>query len=248
VGGGIWSSEDDSVTNNTLFQNSATSEGGGICCSYIGSDDRFITNTILWDNSAPSGSEIFVDPNADPTFSYCNIKGGWPGTGNIDEAPVLSDPASGDFHLNWDSPCKDAGDPDAPSLPAIDFEGDPRSAGDNVDIGADEFHVHLYSLGEVIPGESIMINFVGERGEPVTLAQGGAILDPPFPIPHGDLFIWPIANSWFIGTVPGNGIKSLTATVPAVWVPGEEYPFQAHVGAWGDPDTLLTNLLVLDVE
>jgi hypothetical protein len=64
---------------------------------------------------------------------------------------MFVDQANGDFHLRQGSPCIDAGDNSAYSLPATDFEGDDRRIDDPtvpdtgygtppiVDMGADEF-------------------------------------------------------------------------------------------------------------
>ena len=53
--------------------------------------------------------------------------------GNLyDLDPLLADPAAGDFHLRYDSPCIDAGERlkhgnlSWPALPATDFYGDKR--------------------------------------------------------------------------------------------------------------------------
>jgi len=249
-GGGIWCyGPRPVITNNSIYKNSA-GRGGGIWCREHNWDDpAVITNTILRDNSAPTDAEIAVFGNdLDPIVTYCNVTGGWVGTGNIDAAPKWADPAGGDFHLNWDSPCKDAGDSSAPELPSADAEGDPRFAGAGVDMGADEFYPHLYCRGDVLPGETVNFHVVGEPAQTVKVALGAEVVDPPIPTPHGDLFIWPIIASWPVGKIPGSGIRILPATVPLGWSPGEEYPFQAQVGVWGNPDTVLTNLLVLDVE
>lgn len=246
-GGGFYFSDDPVLTNNTLFDNTASLEGGGIWCDPKA--PTYITNTILWNNGSPQGPEIYIDQNGDvPDVTYCNVHGGWTGTGNIDAAPVWADPAGGDFHLNWDSPCKDVGDPNAPGLPTEDGEGDPRIAGAGVDMGADEFFPHLYCRGGVSPGQTVTFHVVGEPGQSLRVAPGAKVLDPPHPTPHGDLFIWPLVASWPVGTVPGSGIRILPNVVPSGWSSGEVYPFQAQVGVWGNPDTLLTNLFTLSVE
>ncbi len=68
----------------------------------------------------------------------------------------------GDFHIQYGSSCIDAGDPSALSLPATDFEGDPRIQGNDPDIGADE------SPFTASPG-SVTV-------EDVTVAEGGNLV------------------------------------------------------------------------
>ena len=113
-----------------------------------------LTNCILWGDTP---EEIFNNDEASvPVVTYSDIQGGYDGTGNIDDNPLLVDPANGDFHLHPCSPCIDAGDNEAPDLPDYDFEGDDRILdGDGigtaiVDMGVDEvavvgtcFRVHL---------------------------------------------------------------------------------------------------------
>jgi hypothetical protein len=77
--------------------------------------DPILINNIIRDNDA---GDLRFYSHGNPTVSYCNLCGGWPGTGNIDVDPLFRDPANGDFHLMatycgdpLDSPCIDAGDP-----------------------------------------------------------------------------------------------------------------------------------------
>ncbi len=59
--------------------------------------------------------------------------------GNISADPLFFDPANNDYHLCLGSPAIDAGDPTGLTLPATDFDGNPRVIGGMIDIGAYEF-------------------------------------------------------------------------------------------------------------
>ena len=169
-GGGAISSGKSSnmITNCSFWANSA--EGGGaaiaiwetsdtiINCTFwgnittLGDGDALngqmsnvtMTNCILW-NDNPGHDEIHHIDAATTVVNYCNIQGGYSGTDNIDSDPLFVNPATGDFHLQSDSPCIDVGNNSAAGIPTFDFEGDPRIVdGDNdltatVDMGADEY-------------------------------------------------------------------------------------------------------------
>jgi parallel beta-helix repeat protein len=133
------------VTNCTFSGNSA-GLGGGI---YNYHSAPVLTNCILWGDGP---EEMANMGDEDPMVNYCDIQGGYDGTGNIDADPLFADPGSGDYHLGPGSPCVDAGTNDAPSLPAYDFEGDPRVMDGNrdgtavVDMGVDEVYGYVIYL------------------------------------------------------------------------------------------------------
>ena len=129
-GGGIRCDVDSSptITNNTITGNSAERDGGGIYC-YDSSPT--VLNTILWNDSP---DEIYLSSSS-ITITYSDIQGGWGGEGNIDADPLFVDPENGDYHLQADSPCIDAGTPDG--APPDDLEGNPRD--EAPDMGAYEF-------------------------------------------------------------------------------------------------------------
>jgi hypothetical protein len=238
-GGGIYSTSSINITNNTIYDNSALDDGGGLYClqCYL-----TVENTILWENGALYGDQIYEN-QANVTAWYCDIQGGWIGTGNIDSDPLFSDSANGDFHLTFPSPCKDAGDTLAVTE-LTDFEGDPRVAYGTVDIGADEFYTHLYYTGNAAPGGNVEINFVGLPGTvPVGLCIGMGVLDPPIPSMWGDWYLkFPIIGPIVIPSpIPSTGVLIIPGTIPGTPPAPYSIPMQALV--WAE----LSNLCVLEI-
>ncbi len=118
--------------------------GGGLCCSY--ESKTILSDSIVWGNTASSGSQIMIGSISDPsiierpaelTVSYCDIQGGQspgaihvePGrilnwlSGNIAENPLFVSGPLGDYYLGQtaagqgsDSPCVDAGSDFAANL------------------------------------------------------------------------------------------------------------------------------------
>ena len=248
-GGGVWCSEDWTSTNNTIIGNRAGVHGGGIMYRVPPSISVF--NSIVRDNSAPSGAQIGLSY---VTAVHCNIEGGWPnGSGNIDADPLFVDRAAGDLHLRYDSPCRNTGTTTFPGLPTRDFEGDPRTADGAWDIGADEFYPHLYYLRGYLAGpgylddREIDIRIVGQPGtSSVTLALSSQLYDPPVSTAFGDLYLQPPLLARQLGPIPAGGVLALTTTYPSSWTEGDRYFFQALVGP-AAPGSLLTNLMTLTV-
>ncbi len=105
-GGGIWINGNGAaaryIENNTITQNSSTTAGGGID---MFSGNANITNNIIYGNTAPSRAQI----NGSPKVTWCNVQGGFTGTGNFDDNPRFFD---GLCTLPDKSHCIDAGNPD----------------------------------------------------------------------------------------------------------------------------------------
>jgi hypothetical protein len=105
-GGGIWINGNGTaprtIENNSIVANSSTTTGGGIQL-YAGNAD--VVNNIIYGNSAPSRPQIFGSPRV----TYCDVQGGFTGTGNIDDDPRFVDPQ---YTLPDDSHCIDLGNPD----------------------------------------------------------------------------------------------------------------------------------------
>jgi hypothetical protein len=152
VGGAIYDGRTGSTIANCIFiENAARGYGGAIVSAAV-RPHTSLTNCLFNENVSWQG-------NPDPQYEVIDHIWG----ANIDSVnnlfnidPLLVDPAGGDFHLRYDSPCIEAGfygrhaDVYWPfGLPVTDFEGEKRivdADGDgvpNIDIGADEFMPNL---------------------------------------------------------------------------------------------------------
>ena len=114
------------LTNNTIVNSCEF----GIEKGEMDSGEVDVTNSIVWGNG---------DDLVNVAATYSNIEDGDSGEGNISADPLFVDPAGNDFHLLPGSPCRNTGSNAAPSLPATDYDGDPRVINDVVDMGADEY-------------------------------------------------------------------------------------------------------------
>ena len=139
VGGGAAYS---TLDNCLVVSNSCQDSGGGCwgCtnsgCTLIGNSDgadgNQLNNCIVYDN-------IGLDYYPQTEMDYCCVPT-MPtnGVGNITNAPLFVDPAGGNFRLQANSPCINAGN-DAYVVGSTDLDGDPRIVGGTVDIGAYEY-------------------------------------------------------------------------------------------------------------
>jgi parallel beta-helix repeat protein len=227
-GGGVHLYEDNpTVTNCTFAENEATA-GGGMSTNL--SRDFKVTNCILWNNYP---DEMEHDTNK-PTVSFCDIKGcgapndwdpnlGTNNGGNIDADPCFVDADSNDFHIGFDSPCINAGDPSGNYNGQTDIDGDARVIGPYVDMGADETYGMVYNVDKGTWYENIQ--------DAIDDALNGDNIEV-YPGTHYE-------NLYFRGkaiTVRSNNPSDwdvVSATVidgsgnpdyPAVWFPGGEDP------------------------
>ena len=148
-GGGMFNNGSNStLTNCTFSDNLAYKPGRAMYDVY---SSTTVTSCILWGDSG------WVLSTSDATVTYSNVKGGYPGIGNIDIDPCFVDPGhwedpfntpgdltddvwvEGDYHLLYNSPCINAGDPCfVPDPCDVDMDGELRVRLGRVDMGADE--------------------------------------------------------------------------------------------------------------
>ncbi|HUW83046.1 MAG TPA: right-handed parallel beta-helix repeat-containing protein [Phycisphaerae bacterium] len=130
VGGGMYNEFDSSPTvTQCTFSGNTADVGGGM---YNRQDSSpTVSNCILW-NDTPEEIYNYDDPNypSAPTVTYSDVQGGYPGTGNINAAPLFA--GGGNLRLACSSPCVDAGNNAAPGLAGVtaDLDGNPRFVDD----------------------------------------------------------------------------------------------------------------------
>ncbi|MGC8743457.1 MAG: PKD domain-containing protein [Verrucomicrobiia bacterium] len=158
-GGGAGGS---TMINCLIIKNTAISDGGG-------ANTATLLNCTISDNRAESGGgainceminciSYFNEADYDPNVSDCNCLFTCttplqPGDGNIDSDPRFIEPFSGNYRLDSTSPCIDAGTNAASLFYPTDLDGNLRSQGKSIDMGAYEYVApqNLDSDGDGLP-------------------------------------------------------------------------------------------------
>jgi len=168
-GGGIWvdATSELFMINNTITGNTAAGSGGGVAFRITGVVEVLnVYNNIIWGNSASSyGGDawlagtgerrVFAFNDAHDMFGVWDVE-----QNNIDASPQFVNPASGDYRLQATSPCRNAGTTNAPSVPATDLDGNPRTVLGTADIGCYELNPRVTGIERNADG-SISLAFVG---------------------------------------------------------------------------------------
>jgi hypothetical protein len=167
-----------------------------------------IRNSIIWGNTP--ADILMVDPNAAPALSvfYSDVQTALNGQGNIAQDPLFAEPGywadpndpnivlepnemhavwiDGDYRLQSQSPCIDAGDPAMPfDTQDKDIDGNPRVSNGRVDMGCYEYESDVPPMGDdpvYFPDENLKAVVVRE------LAEVGIIVTDPTPMDMLDLF------------------------------------------------------------
>ena len=165
-------------------------------------------------------------------------------TGTYIEIPFTIDPSnldnqdplfvsSDNCHLTPSSPCTNAGNNDAPELPATDKDGNPRISGGAVDMGAYEYNpsAPIADAGAdqiVVGGENVLLdgsNSSDPEGEPLT-------------------YLWTQISGAMV-TLSGAATVKPTFTAPDVGLDGESLSFELTVTGTSDlrnTDSVIVNV------
>ncbi len=151
-GGAVYVLSCDFELANETYWNNSSVNGGAIVFSYSGSPT--VRNSILWDNTATAGDEVWIaSDSVNPYFINCNVQGGvseFGGNGagvnyptghfygSISEDPEFIDTTI-DFSFTRLSPCIDAGSRNGLVPLTSDIYGNNRTINNHIDIGAVEF-------------------------------------------------------------------------------------------------------------
>jgi predicted outer membrane repeat protein len=129
------------ILNCTVIENCSEKSYSPAVHFVNGPGPTRLANCIIWGNSCAGTRSLRAQMNLSyPDHAdYCCIEGWdgtWAGLDTFSKDPLLTR----DAHLQPDSPCIDAGDPNSDDLRTTqDIDGEVRVHGARVDIGCDEF-------------------------------------------------------------------------------------------------------------
>jgi hypothetical protein len=167
----FWGNTGAAVYNNTsnATLTNCSFSGNTIGISNLTANPT-LTNCILWDNTAIVGSYT-------PVVSYSIVKGGYTGTGNLDQDPKFINAASGDLRLLAGSPAINSGNNAAlPAGVTTDLDGNTRIKQSAIDMGAYETEYDVtrptvtinQAQDQADPTNNSSIKFTVVFSEPVT--------------------------------------------------------------------------------
>ena len=146
----LWFENNLKLYNSTIYKNEAEISSGGIG-TFSFNGNITITNTIFWENVP---NDVSYAASSQATIAYSNID--WDGEGNIYANPLFSDAENGDFSLQDESPCIDAG--------TVDLDGDGEEDifeffGFAPDMGGSEYSFGVEELECASPDDVINLSW-----------------------------------------------------------------------------------------
>lgn len=147
------------IVNNTIYGNTTSNTQGtsGIslsdCLAHI-RNNVFYQNAVNGSTTAMNSELLFTNASSS-TFTYNLYQSGSSGSGNIgfdaNNNPFFVDASNGNYALSSNSPCINAGlnAHYFEEFGSIDYEGNTRIYGDNIDMGAIEFQSSPTAINEI---------------------------------------------------------------------------------------------------
>jgi predicted outer membrane repeat protein len=200
------------LTNVTFSDNSASGNGGAIYNqlgvdpdTLFGTVSPTLNNSILWDNTAPSGAQIYngglhlFDKGATTSLYHSDLQGvGCDycfGTGNIAVDPHFVDPAASDYRLKGESPLIDAGEDS--ECASEDIRDLPRNDW-SCDMGA--YEVHLVDSTVITKTTALSGTYTfGPTLVKMDFSDVGALITTT-------VEYWPGPHPYPVGSLGGSGV------------------------------------------
>jgi hypothetical protein len=160
------------LINNTISENSAISQGGGICL--IDNGNAYVINTIIWGNTAPTGASIYTEGGT-LEVRYSDVEGDnvWPGEGNVNcDVAFLDD----GYHLSNTCQLMEAGidsiliNGALYTCPTYDIDGESRPLDNFPEIGADEVLLPV-SVPEPLPVNQSLVIYPNPANDKITVSH-----------------------------------------------------------------------------
>ena len=143
-GGGVLCDGNGTIENCTIVNNYATNFAGGLYCFNNRTETNLIVNNIIYFNNAASGANYANAGTTSHFYMHCclypEITGAADGGANITNNPNFANIAANDYHIEFPSPCINAGTNFDWMAEATDLDGNARiiPIGGIVDLGCYE--------------------------------------------------------------------------------------------------------------
>src|ERR1035437_4075785 len=204
------------LNNCTVYGNSASVLGGGLASlGAAGASYLWASNCLVLGNTAPREATYAVAFAEEMPMNYC-CTAPLPASGacNFTNDALFLNPTNGDFHLQSNSPCINAGSSNATG--ATDLDGNMRLIGGFVDLGAYE-----YQFPAPVPVNSSIQATYTEVSTGIVVGLTGQITG------HATVSRWDFGD----GTVISNQLPSISHSwsapgdyAAALWAYNNSFP------------------------